>query len=171
VTATGKSGPLRAWLAVARRSRYGIDLARPGGAKLIGRERELDVLADALSRARADRMPELVTLVGVPGIGKSRLVWELFGLIEQIPDLIYWRQGRSLPYGEGVSFWAIGEMVKAQAGILESDESEAAADKLQTSVAAVVGDEVEVSWVVEHLRRLVGLGGPPQDAADRRREA
>ncbi len=62
-------------------------------------------------------------------------------------------------------------MVKAQAGILESDESEAAADKLRTAVAAVVGDEVEVSWVVEHLRPLVGLGGPPQDAADRRREA
>ena len=88
---------------------------------MIGRERELDVLSDALGRVRAARDPQLVTLVGVPGIGKSRLVYELFQAVEADPEIIYWRQGRSLPYGEGVSFWALGEIVKAQAGILETD--------------------------------------------------
>ena len=74
-----------------------------------------------------EREPQLVTLVGVPGIGKSRLVFELFQTIESGEfGLVYWRHGRSLPYGEGVTFWALGEMVKAQAGILESDAREQA---------------------------------------------
>ena len=82
---------------------------------------ELDLLLDALGRARAEHEPQLVTIVGVPGMGKSRLVQELSARIEADPELIRWRQGRSLPYGEGVSYWALGEMVKAEAGILESD--------------------------------------------------
>ena len=113
-----------------------------------------------------------MTLVGSPGIGKSRLLFELWSASTRTrPAIRYWRQGRSLPYGEGVSFWALGEMVKAQAGILESDASDAAAEKLRTAVAAVVDDEVEARWVLEHLRPLVGLGGPLQDAGDHRREA
>ena len=91
----------------------------------MGRDRELGVLRDALARVRAERSPQLVTLVGVPGIGKSRLVYELWQVAEAEPELISWRQGRSLPYGEGVSFWALAEMVKAQAGILETDSPEA----------------------------------------------
>ena len=77
------------------------------------------------TRSRAlerERTPQLVTLVGVPGIGKSRLVWELARAVDADPDrIVFWRQGRSLPYGEGVAFWALAEMVKAQAGILETD--------------------------------------------------
>ena len=82
------------------------------------------VLRDALARVRAERTPQLVTLVGVPGIGKSRLVYELSRIADAEAELITWRQGRSLPYGDGVSFWALAEMVKAQAGILESDTSQ-----------------------------------------------
>ena len=78
-------------------------------------------MRDALARVRAERTPQLVTLVGVPGIGKSRLLYELSQIADADAELISWRQGRSLPYGEGVSFWALAEMVKAQAGILEND--------------------------------------------------
>jgi len=171
ITAKGKAEPIPAWQAIQARSRYGIDLARPGGAKLIGRERELDVLADALARARADRTPELVTLVGVPGIGKSRLVWELFGLIEQIPDLIYWRQGRCLPYGDGITFWALGEMAKAQAGVLESDSSAEAEAKLHRTTAGLLPDERESHWVEGHLRPLVGLATHGEASEESRYEA
>jgi class 3 adenylate cyclase/tetratricopeptide (TPR) repeat protein len=171
VTAKGKAEPIPAWQAIQERSRYGIDLARPGGAKLIGRERELDVLADALARARADRTPELVTLVGVPGIGKSRLVWELFGLIEQIPDLIYWRQGRCLPYGDGITFWALGEMAKAHAGVLESDSSAQAEEKLHRTTAGLLPDERESHWVEGHLRPLVGLATHGEASEESRYEA
>ena len=65
---------------------------------------------------------QLVTVVGEPGVGKSRLVGELAdALSTPSPELVSWRQGRCLPYGDGVTFWALGEIVKAQAGILESD--------------------------------------------------
>src|SRR5438445_519198 len=126
---------------------------------LVGRQGEVDFLAEALARARGERQPQLVTLVGVPGIGKSRLVLELFGLLEATPELILWRQGRSLPYGEGVTFWALAEMVKAQAGILETDDADAASAKLQRAVADAVADEAEAEWIEGHLRTLVGVGG------------
>ena len=172
VHAKGKSEPVPVWEVVAPRTRLGVDIAFKGGAELVGRADELQLLRDAVSRAERERSPQLVTLVGPPGIGKSRLLFELWSVLDKDSTAIrYWRQGRSLPYGEGVSFWALGEMVKAQAGILESDASEAAAEKLRTAVAAVVDDEVEARWVLEHLRPLVGLGGPPQDAGDHRREA
>ena len=69
-------------------------------------------------------------------MGKSRLVQELSAAIDRDPDLIRWRQGRSLPYGQGVSFWALGEMVKAESGILESDVADVAEAKLREVVAA-----------------------------------
>jgi len=100
---------------------------------------------------------QLVTLVGVPGIGKSRLVQELFQIVEQTPELINWRQGRSLPYGEGVALWALGEMVKAQAGVLESDRADEASAKLTAAVRDLVSDDVEARWVERHLRPLAGI--------------
>src|SRR5204863_415067 len=130
-------------------------------------DRERAVIFDAFDRAVGQREPQLVTLVGVPGIGKSRLVAELFQRIEAMPDLTWWRQGRALPYGSGVSFWAVGEIVKAQAGINENDTPRTAAEKLRESVAAAV-DEHERDWVQGHLAPLLGLS---DDAALDRQEA
>ncbi len=159
VTAKGKQAPLDVWLALARRSGFGLDIGGGGGAPLVGRERDLDVLAGALERARAAREPQLVTLVGVPGIGKSRLVYELYRTVDEDQELITWRQGRSLPYGEGVAFWALGEIVKGQAGLHETDDEDAAAQKLGLAVRDLIDDESEASWVERHLRLVVGLGG------------
>jgi class 3 adenylate cyclase/tetratricopeptide (TPR) repeat protein len=175
VEAKGKAEPVLAWLAVEPRARLGVDVARTMEAALVGRHRELAILVDALARVRADRNAELVTLVGEPGIGKSRLVAELFRIVdEDVEELVVWRQGRCLPYGDGVSLWALGEMVKAEAGILETDPDDAAAIKLARSVAALV-DEDEVDWVVRHLRPLVGLGAgsdlPAEGAGDEARAA
>ncbi len=130
VDAKGKREPVPVWEAREARSRFGVDVRQHGGAPLVGRTRELDALTSTLERVKQEREPQLVTLVGVPGIGKSRMAWELFGAIAQGDELVYWRQGRSLPYGEGVSFWAVGEMVKAQAGILEDDAEAVVADAL-----------------------------------------
>ena len=129
VVAKGKEEPIAVWEALEARSRLGVDLGGAGRAELVGRGAELDLLVDALARTRRERVTQLVTLVGVPGIGKSRLVYELGRVVDEDPELITWRQGRSLPYGEGVSFWALGEIVKAQAGILESDPAEVAGTK------------------------------------------
>ena len=126
---------------------------------LVGREEELEQLRAALVRMRDERKAQLVTVVGPPGIGKSRLVYEL----SQPNGSLSWRKGRCLPYGDGVTFWALGEIVKVQVGILESDSPEQAEAKL---VAAV-----DDSWVVAHLRPLVGAGEGRETLGDRRAEA
>ena len=161
VQAKGKAEPVPAFEAVAARSRVSVD--RVHGATLVGRRRELDLLEGALERVLEERSCQLVTLVGVPGVGKSRLVYALYEAIERLPELIWWRQGRCLPYGEGVTFWALGEMVKAQAGILEDDDPSTAARKL----VAVAGEQ----WVESHLRPLVGLAGSGEGGGDARQEA
>jgi class 3 adenylate cyclase len=160
VTAKGKADPVPVWEALQARSRFGIDVVVEVRAPLVGRDRELDTLQAALDRAIGEQTPQLVTLVGAPGIGKSRLVHELFRVLEsgERPELIRWRQGRSLPYGEGVSFWALAEMVKAEAGVLEGDSLEAAAAKLARAVSAAISDD-DAAWVERHLRPLVGAGG------------
>jgi class 3 adenylate cyclase/tetratricopeptide (TPR) repeat protein len=170
VEAKGKADPVEVWEAVEARSRLGVDLGGAGRASLVGRDRELDLLVDALQRTRGDRSTQLVTLVGVPGMGKSRLLYELGRVVDADEELITWRQGRSLPYGEGVSFWALGEIVKAQAGILESDPADVTEKRLM-EVVADISDEGERTWIERHLRPLVGLGSDDPTAGDRRGEA
>ena len=101
--------------------------------------------------------------MGVPGIGKSRLVSELFRSVEEEPDFTTWRQGRSLPYGEGVSFWALAEIVKAQAGILESDSAEEMERKLRAAVEQVTAEPEEADWMTSRLGNLIGTGGADDD--------
>ena len=167
--AKGKAQPLLVWEAVQARSRLGVDIAHHARAPLVGRERELDALRAALARARDESTPQLVTLVGVPGIGKSRLVYELGRSLEAEPELVRWRQGRSLPYGDGAAFWALAEIVKSEAAILETDDAEEAAAKLAHAVQVTVPDEA--GWVERHLRPLVGLAGSGTGDAGAEREA
>jgi len=171
VKAKGKAEPIPVWEAVAARSRFGLDLEQRQRSMLVGRKREVGILADALAHCRRELSPQLMTLVGVPGIGKSRLVTELFQVVEEDPDLIWWRQGRSLPYGEGLSYWAFGEIVKAQAGILETDPMEAAEAKLRAMVEDTIPEADEREWVEGHLRPLVGLTVAAESGGDRRGEA
>jgi len=168
VEAKGKADPVPVWEAAQGRALVTVE--REARAALVGRDGELSLLVDALERARDEREPQLVTLVGVPGIGKSRLVYELFRSIEQRTEVVYWRRGRSLSYGEGVTFWALGEMVKAQAGILETDDAEQAAEKLTAAVGTLVGER-DAAWVERHLRPLVGLSAEADARGDPRDEA
>jgi len=163
VVAKGKTEPIRVWEAVNARSRLGMDLEQRALLPLVGRTRELDALVGALDRAVEAREPQLLTLVGAPGIGKSRLVAELFQRIEAMPDLVLWRQGRALPYGDGVSFWALSEMVKAQAGIQENDALDVARQKLWESVDKAVGGD-DRDWVMQQLLPLIGGDQPEGDS-------
>jgi predicted ATPase/class 3 adenylate cyclase len=160
VEAKGKSQPVSAWAAAQARAVIAVEL-RPVKA-LVGRARERDLLVDTLGRVRRESSAQLVTIVGVPGIGKSRLVAELFAAVESDAELIFWRQGRSLPYGEGVSYWAFAEMVKAQAGILDTDAAEIAARKLHDAVASFV-EAPDAAWVEARLAPLIGLGAGAHD--------
>ena len=171
VDAKGKTQPVPVWEVIQARSRYGADVTHAPQVPLVGREHELGLLVSTLGRAQHERLPQLVTLVGVPGIGKSRLVRELFAEIDTRPELIYWRQGRCLPYGEGVAFWALGEIVKAHAGILDGETDERAASKLRAVVEEAVPDPADVEWVFRELRPLVGLSDGDEGSADRRAES
>jgi class 3 adenylate cyclase len=95
VHAKGKSEPLPAWEALAPR-RADLEATRRGLAPLVGRRLELERLLEALERVRRGGI-ELVTLVGSPGIGKSRLLYELFAVCEADPEPVRWRRGRSPP--------------------------------------------------------------------------
>jgi DNA-binding SARP family transcriptional activator/tetratricopeptide (TPR) repeat protein len=161
VEAEGMPKAIAAWEVAGARPRLGADLVGEPTAPFVGRERELDLLISVFARAAGERSPQLVTLVGVPGIGKTRLVFEFSGALERDHERIAWLQGRCLPYGDGVSFWALGEIVKAQAGILESDSSEQAAQKLRRAVAEVLTEEDGAPWVERELQPLVGAGGDP----------
>ncbi|MBD0330112.1 MAG: AAA family ATPase [Thermoleophilia bacterium] len=119
IAAKGKVAPVAVWTATAAHSRFGVDAAHEARSELVGRQRELAAVRDAFDRARHARTPQLLTLVGVPGIGKSRLVLELQRIVDADPELITWRQGRCLAYGDAVTLWALAEIVKAQAGIAE----------------------------------------------------
>ena len=159
------------WEATSARSRFGVDVVHAARSELVGRERELSILRDAFERARQERLPQLVTLVGVPGMGKSRLVYELSRIVDADPELVTWRQGRCLAYGDGVAFWALAEVVKAQAGISERDSEAEAAEKLHLAVEDAVEDAGDARWVESHLRPLVGLETDTGLGGDRRGEA
>lgn len=166
VEAKGKSAPIRVWEAIAARSRVSTE-AVSAHAPMFGRERELEQVVGALERAMSEQASQLVTIVGVPGIGKSRLVAELLEDVNARPDFVHWRHGRSLPYGDGVTFWALGEIVKAQAGILETDTADEIERKVHETVVDLVG-ESEVAWVESNVRPLVGLHA--QDVGRERRD-
>jgi class 3 adenylate cyclase/tetratricopeptide (TPR) repeat protein len=158
VTVKGKTEPLAIYRPLRALARFGSDVTRTHTTPLVGRELEKTLLIGMFERSVQQRSCQLVTIVGEPGVGKSRLCGELFGYIEDRPGLVRWRQGRSLPYGEGIAFWALGEIVKAECGILESDSPEEAETKL---AAALPADDPDLAWLKARLAPLVGAGGDP----------
>jgi class 3 adenylate cyclase len=171
VRVKGKIDPVPCWQALRALSRVGETRRRRDATPLIGRERERQALIDAFEEAYDARSVRALMLVGVPGIGKSRLVRELFRHLDQQPELIRWREGRSPPYGDRGTFWALGEIVKAEAGLLESHDAEDASSMLAKAVAGVVSDRDEAQWIERHLRALVGLDAGAALFGDHKAEA
>ncbi len=149
----GKSAVVRVFWAKSPLARLGTDITRSHDTPFVGREIDLALLEGIFEKAVAANSPQLVTVVGEPGLGKSRIVAELGAYIDAKPDLIAWRQGRCLPYGEGITFWALGEVLKAHAGILESDDPETADTKLQI----VLPEGPERDWFRQRLHPLLGI--------------
>ena len=152
-TLKGKAAPVRLWQALAPLARTGTPAARDFRAPLIGRETELTRLRELFGETAASSTSHFVLISGEPGVGKSRLVAELFAYIEALPELITRHQGRCLPYGENVAFWALAEIVRAQAGVLESDDQRLAAEKLEQVIPA----DADHAWLSARLRPLLGL--------------
>ena len=156
----GKSLPVPAWQAVrivAGRGGYGRTARLE--APFVGRDNELRLLKELLHTMSRDRRARLVSVLGIAGIGKSRLAWELEKYIDGLVELVYWHQGRSPAYGEGIAFWALAEMVRGRARIAESDPVEVARAKLAEMTAEYLVDPDERSRIEPQLATLLGLGG------------
>jgi class 3 adenylate cyclase/tetratricopeptide (TPR) repeat protein len=169
VRVKGKAQPVPVWRLLKARSRFGVDVDQRPVAPFIGRDAELDLLKRCYARTLRERSVQLVTLLGEPGLGKSRLIHEFARHVDDRQELVSWRQGRCLPYGDGITFWALGEIVKAQAGILESDPSTQVAAKLDGALQALVGWASDREWLRARLGPLLGLGnteGPGADQAE-----
>jgi DNA-binding SARP family transcriptional activator/class 3 adenylate cyclase/tetratricopeptide (TPR) repeat protein len=155
----GRAKPVTVWSALEPRNRTGLDASTAARlVPLVGRDRELGRLLDALERSRVTQSPQLVTLIGQAGIGKSRLVAELWHAVEADRELIAWRQGRCSPHGEGVTFSALGEIIKAEAGILETDTPDRVDRKIAQATGYALGSDDSAAWVSAHLRLLLGAG-------------
>ena len=136
-------------------------------APFVGRERELRLVKELFHATAEERHAHLVSVVGMAGIGKSRLAWEFFKYIDGLSEPVWWHRGRCLAYGEGVTYWALAEMVRGRAGILEGEEPAAALRKLRSAVERHVADPEERGWVEPRLAHLLGLeervAADPQD--------
>jgi tetratricopeptide (TPR) repeat protein len=160
VALKGKAEPLTVWRAGAARRSLRAYPEPLGLLPFLDRDDELELLARTFARAVRERSIQLVTVVGEPGVGKTRLVREFSQRTQAADATVTWRHGRCLPYGEGITFWALGEIVKEQAGVLESDPPDEAGAKLAAAVERVVDRADEREWIYAGVSPLVGAPRP-----------
>jgi class 3 adenylate cyclase/tetratricopeptide (TPR) repeat protein len=163
----GKSSPVPAWRAlrvVAERGGRGrSDLPEP---PFVGRDEELRLLKDILSVSARDPRARLVSITGPAGIGKSRLAWELAKHVDGLVEDVYWHRGRSPAYGEGITFWALGEMVRRRAGLAESDDEPVTRERIAAMLVEWVPDPADRSFIEPALLALLGLQDAPAGGRD-----
>ena len=163
----GKTSPVPAWRAlrvVAQRGGQGrSDLPEP---PFVGREEEMRLLKDLLATTGRDRRSRLVAISGPGGIGKSRLAWELEKYVDGISETIYWHRGRSPSYGEGIAFWALGEMVRRRCHLAEGDDEATTRERVRATVAEFVPGEEDRRWVEPSLLTLLGVEPAPAGGRD-----
>ncbi len=159
VTVKGKGEPIHVFRAIAPRSRLGSSIEDEHATPFLGRDAELHLLTSTFDRTVREQAVQLVTIIGEPGVGKSRLLHEFRMVIDDRPDLVSWRQGRCLSYGDGITFWALGEIIKAQAGIRDSDDPTVAGEKLGRAVDTLFDDDTTAKWVRTRLEPIAGVVG------------
>jgi class 3 adenylate cyclase/tetratricopeptide (TPR) repeat protein len=154
----GKAEPMHLWRAVRVTAGRGGALRAAGlEPPFVGRDREFRVVKELFHASAEERKAHLVSVVGIAGIGKSRLAWEFEKYMDGLSENVWWHRGRCLAYGDGVTYWALAEMVRMRARIAESDEPAAALAKLRETVAEYVPDSEERRWVEPRLAHLLGL--------------
>jgi class 3 adenylate cyclase/tetratricopeptide (TPR) repeat protein len=141
--------------------RRGVGRSERAEPPFVGREEELRLLKELLHATAREQRVRLISVTGIAGIGKSRLAWEFRKYVDGLSADVYWQQGRSPSYGEGITFWALGEMVRMRASITEGEDPVKARAKLTASVAEFISDPEERRWVDQALAHLLGLTDAP----------
>jgi class 3 adenylate cyclase/tetratricopeptide (TPR) repeat protein len=164
----GKEGLVPLWRALrvvsgARGSLKSQGLEPP----FVGRDRELRQIKELFHTGVEGDKAQLVSIVGIAGIGKSRLAWEFYKYFDGIAQVTYWHRGRCPSYGDGVTYWALADMVRMRCRIAEEEQPAVALDKLRTALAEHLTDPEERAFVEPRLAQLLGLAEhEPRDRQD-----
>jgi len=164
----GKARPVRAFRLVGETDAV-ADRGIPGlHAPMVGRDAELDVLRSLFRRVESEHRPHLVTIYGDAGVGKSRLTREFVAWTDEREPRPLVLRGRCLPYGDGITYWPLAEILKGHAGILDSDPPQLAIEKVRKLGRELLTDEVTTDPVraTAALAFTVGLEDPDVSFAE-----
>jgi predicted ATPase/class 3 adenylate cyclase len=160
IEAKGKAEPVPVWQALG--VKHGVARGRARDAPLIGRTAELERLLEAWETVRTRGRPMLATLIGDPGIGKSRLLTELAHRVTGGADVLW---GRCLSYGEGITYWPVVEILEGAAGILKSDDAQTVSTKLGALLDGLgLEDPDQFRTIAAALANLVGTPSSAEGA-------
>jgi class 3 adenylate cyclase/tetratricopeptide (TPR) repeat protein len=158
----GKPSPIPAYRAMrVVAERGGRNRSETLEAPFTGRDTDLRLLKDLYRATAQERRIRLVSLTGQAGVGKSRLAWEFEKYLDGLVDQVFWHDGRSPAYGDGITFWALGEMVRGRAGLQSTDDEATTRRKIAESVASLVPDDGERRWVEAALLALLAVDPAP----------
>jgi class 3 adenylate cyclase/tetratricopeptide (TPR) repeat protein len=158
IQAKGKAEPVEVWEVVA--AQEGEVSERRGESELVGREAELEELTAFTDELLAQNSAGLATIVGSPGVGKSRLLLEF---VRRLEEQFTVHRGKCLSYGEGITYWPIVEIFKSAAGILQSDDRDASAQKLDTFLETLPTQDLdELRTIASALSNLIGIPTTPR---------
>ena len=157
-TLKGKGAPVQAWRALrVVAERGGRGRADTLEAPFVGRDVELRLLKDLFHAVGAERRVRHVSVVGTAGIGKSRLAWEFEKYLDGINQTVLWHHGRSPAYGQGVTFWSLGEMIRGRAGLAETDTPQVTRERIAAMVDDVMPGNPNRAWVEKAMLQLLGV--------------
>jgi class 3 adenylate cyclase/tetratricopeptide (TPR) repeat protein len=154
----GKVAPVAAWRAlrvVAERGGRGRSDTLEG--PYVGRDDELRLIKDLYHATVREGRTRLVSVTGIAGIGKSRLAWEFEKYLDGIVGKVWWHRGRSPSYGEGPTYWALGEMIRGRAGLAETDDERTTRAKIATVLDGLGLNDADRRWIEPALLALLGV--------------
>ena len=158
----GRTAPVPAFLALrVVAERGGVNRSATLEAPFVGREGQLRLLKELYHATGVERRARLISVTGLAGVGKSRLAWEFEKYLDGLVEPVRWHHGRSPAYGEGITFWALGEMVRGRATLLETDDEATTRQKIAETVARWVPDESERRWIEPALLALLAVEPAP----------